>query len=99
MVRARNQLKFSMLTEGTISAAQDIDHQLLAYGRRIPYAELFARINAVDSSTIKRVACRFIKDKDIAIDSVGPVQGLPDYNYFTRRTYWNNTRWIISSLC
>jgi len=37
--------------------------QLLTYNRRIPFAELFARIDAVDASTIKRVANRFIYDK------------------------------------
>lgn len=37
--------------------------QLLTYGRRIPFAELFARIDAVDASTIKRVANRFIYDR------------------------------------
>lgn len=37
--------------------------QLLTYGRRIPFAELFARIDAVDASTIKRVANRFIFDQ------------------------------------
>lgn len=37
--------------------------QMLTYGRRIPYAELFARIDAVDTSTIKRVANRFIFDR------------------------------------
>lgn len=37
--------------------------QLITYGRRIPFAELFARIDAVDASTIKRVANRFIFDR------------------------------------
>lgn len=37
--------------------------QLFAYGRRIPLAELFARIDAVDADTIKRVANRFIFDR------------------------------------
>ena len=37
--------------------------QLLTYGRRIPFAELFARIDAVDASTVKRVANRFIYDR------------------------------------
>ena len=37
--------------------------QLLTYGRRIPFAELFARIDAVDPSTVKRVANRFIYDR------------------------------------
>lgn len=37
--------------------------QLLTYGRRMPFTELFARIDAVDASTIKRVANRFIYDR------------------------------------
>ncbi|QCE04965.1 mitochondrial processing peptidase [Vigna unguiculata] len=64
-------------------------NQLLTYNRRIPFAELFARIDAVDASTIKRVANRFIYDKDIVIAAMGPIQRLPDYNWFRRRTYWN----------
>lgn len=91
VVRARNQLKSSLLLhmDGSSPVAEDIGRQLLTYGRRIPYPELFARIDAIDASTVKRVANRFIFDKDVAISAVGPIQGLPDYNWFRRRTYWN----------
>ncbi|GMI99277.1 hypothetical protein like AT3G02090 [Hibiscus trionum] len=91
VIRARNQLKSSLMLhiDGTSPVAEDIGRQLLTYGRRIPFAELFARIDAVDPSTIKRVANRFIYDRDIAIAAMGPIQGLPDYNWFRRRTYWN----------
>ncbi|XP_030953362.1 probable mitochondrial-processing peptidase subunit beta, mitochondrial [Quercus lobata] len=91
VTRARNQLKSSLLLhiDGTSPVAEDIGRQLLTYGRRIPFAELFARIDAVDASTIKRVANRFIWDKEIAIAAMGPIQSLPDYNWFRRRTYWN----------
>ncbi|XP_042064420.1 probable mitochondrial-processing peptidase subunit beta, mitochondrial [Salvia splendens] len=90
VIRARNQLKSSLLLhiDGSSPVAEDIGRQMITYGRRIPYAELFARIDAVDTSTIKRVANRFIFDRDVAISAVGPVQGLPDYNWFRRRTYW-----------
>ena len=37
--------------------------QLLTYGRRIPFAEFFARIDAVDANTVKRVANRIIYDR------------------------------------
>lgn len=37
--------------------------QLLTYGRRIPFAELFARIDAVDASAVKRAADRFLFDR------------------------------------
>ncbi|XP_047314758.1 probable mitochondrial-processing peptidase subunit beta, mitochondrial [Impatiens glandulifera] len=89
VIRARNQLKSSLLLhlDGTSPVAEDIGRQLLTYGRRIPSAELFARIDAVDASTVKRVANRFINDQDVAIAAMGPIQGLPDYNWFRRRTY------------
>ncbi|KAF5457664.1 hypothetical protein F2P56_021750 [Juglans regia] len=91
VIRARNQLKSSLLLhiDGTSPVAEDIGRQLLTYGRRIPFAELFARIDAVDASTVKRVANRFIWDQDIAIAAMGPIRGLPDYNKFRRRTYLN----------
>lgn len=90
VARARNQLKSSLLLhiDGTSPVAEDIGRQLLTYGRRIPFAELIARIDAVDASTVKRVANRFIFDREIAIAAMGPIQSLPDYNWFRRRTYW-----------
>nr|GMD21085.1 probable mitochondrial-processing peptidase subunit beta, mitochondrial [Ipomoea batatas] len=91
VIRARNQLKSSLILQinGSSATAEEIGHQLITYGRRIPYAELFARIDAVDASTIKRVANRFIFDREIAIAARGAIQGyLPDYNWFRRRTYW-----------
>ncbi|PKA53676.1 putative mitochondrial-processing peptidase subunit beta [Apostasia shenzhenica] len=89
VVRARNQLKSSLQLhiDGTSPVAEDIGRQLLTYGRRIPVAELFARIDAVGPSTIKRVANRFIFDQDIAVAAMGPIQKLPDYNWLRRRTY------------
>ena len=61
---------------------------MLAYGRRIPKAEMFARIDQVDAAAIKGVADRFIYDQDIAIAAMGDLTFLPDYTYFRRRTYW-----------
>ncbi|MCL7036586.1 hypothetical protein MKW94_018484 [Papaver nudicaule] len=91
VTRARNQLKSSLLLhiDGTSPVAEDIGRQLLTYGRRMPFTELVARIDAVDASTVKRVANRFIFDKDLAIAAMGPIQKLPDYNWFRRRTYLN----------
>ncbi|KAH9604896.1 hypothetical protein KSS87_008489 [Heliosperma pusillum] len=90
VIRARNQLKSHLILHSNEFGAvsEEIGRQLLSYGRRIPFAELFARIDAVDASTVKRVANRFLFDKDIAIAAMGPIKGLPDYNWFRRRTYW-----------
>ncbi|XP_062210335.1 probable mitochondrial-processing peptidase subunit beta, mitochondrial [Phragmites australis] len=89
VIRARNQLKscIQLHLDGSTAVVEDIGRQLLIYGRRIPIPELFARIDAVDASTVKRVANRFIFDQDVAIAAMGPIQGLPDYNWFRRRTY------------
>ncbi len=91
VARARNQLKSSLLLhlDGTSAVAEDIGRQILTYGRRVPLAELFARIDAVDENTVKRVGARFIADQEVAIAAMGPTQNLSDYNWFRRRTYWN----------
>jgi processing peptidase subunit beta len=90
VARARNQLKSCLLLhlDGTSPVAEDIGRQILTYGRRVPLAELFARIDAVDADTVKRVASRFIFDKEVAIAAMGPIQELRDYTWFRRRTYW-----------
>lgn len=90
VARARNQLKASILfsQDGTTGIAEDIGRNLLVYGRRMPKAELFARIDAVDPATIKAVANRFILDQDIAVAALGDTQFLPDYTWMRRRTYW-----------
>ncbi|KAK1317020.1 hypothetical protein QJS10_CPA05g00947 [Acorus calamus] len=89
VTHACNQLKsaFILSMDGPGAVAEDIGRQLLTYGRRMPLPELFARIDAVDASTVKRVANRFICDRDLAIVAMGPIQELPDYNWFRRRTY------------
>lgn len=61
--------------------AESIGRELLVYGRRIPKAEMFARIDAVDADTVRAVADRFIYDQDVAIAAVGDTQFLPDYNW------------------
>lgn len=90
VARARNQLKTSLLfsQDVTTGTAEDIGRSLLVYGRRIPKAELFARIDAVDADTIKQVANRFFFDQDVAVAALGDTQELPDYNWLRRRTYW-----------
>eukprot|EP00741_Cyanophora_paradoxa_P002140 tig00000553_g2075.t1 len=91
--RAKANLKVQILTQlehGSTEVAEDIGRQMIAYGRRIPIPEMFARIDAVNVDTIKEVASRYIYDRDHAAASFGPVnnQNLPDYNWVRRRSYW-----------
>lgn len=75
------QLTASFLSASFTDVAESIGRELLVYGRRIPKAEMFARIDAVDADTVRAVADRFIYDQDVAIAAVGDTQFLPDYNW------------------
>merc|ERR1711981_241863 len=95
--RAKNQLKttLAMHLDGTSAVCEDIGRQVLTYGRRLPMAELFARIDAVDVDAINRCASDYIDDNDLAFVSIGPKDDpkshprtvVPDYNWLRRRTY------------
>jgi mitochondrial-processing peptidase subunit beta len=89
--RAKNQLKAALLhtaTDNTTSTAEDIGRQLLVYGRRIPKEEMFARVDAVTTETVKQVAARFLYDGEVAISALGETYFLPEYMYFRSRTFW-----------
>eukprot|EP00955_Chlamydomonas_euryale_P058079 356968-Chlamydomonas_euryale.AAC.23 len=89
VLRAKNQLKASMLffQDSTHQVAESIGRELLVYGRRLPKAELFARIDAVDAETVRAVANRFIYDQDMAIAAAGDTSAMPDYDWFRKRSY------------
>lgn len=98
VTRAKNQLKttLAMQLDGTSAVCEDIGRQVLTYGRRLPMEELFARIDAVDASSINKCASTYIDDQDLAFVSLGPKEDpkahppakVPDYNWLRRRTYW-----------
>lgn len=88
--RAKATLKTNLLLslDDTSQIAEDIGRQVLCYGRRVPTAEMFARIDAVDEATIMRVSMEYLFDREMAVSSMGPVGYLPDYNWMRRRNYW-----------
>jgi len=88
--RAKLSLKATMLMglDGHNNVAEDIGRQLLTYGRRMTPAEVFSRIDAIESSDIKATASKFIRDQDHALSAVGGIHELPDYNWFRRHSYW-----------
>jgi len=87
---AKRALKSSLLSslDNTSAVAEDIGRQLLVYGRRIPMAEMFARIDAVDSAAFKRVCNKYLYDREIAVSCMGNTHSFPDYNWLRRKTYW-----------
>lgn len=89
--RAKNQIKTKLLLNSANSdhVVSDIAWQLQNYGRRIPSAEVAARIDAVTLQDVRAAAHKYIVDEDHALAAVGPVNELPDYNWIRRRSYWH----------
>jgi len=79
--RAKNLLKTLLLAQcdGTTAVCEDIGRQMLTYSRRIPLAEIDARIEAVTPSVLKRVVGEYVYDRDPAVVSLGATEGMPDY--------------------
>ena len=71
--RAKNMLKTMLLgqCDGTTAVCEDIGRQMLTYGRRIPLAEVDARIEAIDASVLKRVVGEYVYDRDPVIIGLG----------------------------
>ncbi|KAF9483446.1 hypothetical protein BDN70DRAFT_873722 [Pholiota conissans] len=80
--RAKSQLKAGLLLglDGTTAAAEDIGRQLVTSGRRFTPAQIEQAVDAVSVEDIKRVAQKYLWDKDIAVAALGSIEGLLDYN-------------------
>jgi len=92
LVRAKAQLKFNMVQQmdGTSPTAEEIGRQTLTFGRRMPLAETFARIDEIEVADVKRVGDKVIWDQETSLAAVGPgLKYLPDMNALRRGTYWN----------
>lgn len=91
--RAKNLLKANMLLQldGTTPICEDIGRQMLCYGRRIPFPELEARIDSVNSEIVRAACTRYVYDRCPAVAGVGPIEALTDYNRLRSGMYW--LRW------
>jgi processing peptidase subunit beta len=89
VARGQAALKASLLyaADGPAGVAEEIGRQLLVYGRRVPLAEMFARIDAVTPADVQAAFARFVCDQDHALAAIGDTQNLPDYVWFRRRSY------------
>ncbi len=81
--RAKSKLKAQLLMQldGTVSICEDIGRQVLNYGRRLPLAELFERINRITVKDVMRVMSQHCEDADPAIVAIGPTDSFPGNSY------------------
>lgn len=65
--RAKSQLKAALLLglDGTTAIAEDIGRQLVTSGKRLTPQQIESAIDAVTADEIKRVASRYLWDKDV----------------------------------
>lgn len=91
--RAKNMLKTNMLLQldGSTPICEDIGRQMLVYGRRMPLAELVARIDSVDTDIVRNVCEKYIWDQCPVVASIGPIEGLDEYCLMRSNMYW--ARW------
>uniref|UniRef100_A0A8C6V590 Cytochrome b-c1 complex subunit 1, mitochondrial n=1 Tax=Naja naja TaxID=35670 RepID=A0A8C6V590_NAJNA len=89
--RGKKVLRRSLVAQldGTTPMCESIATQLLSYGRRIPLAELDARISEINTRTVQDVCSKYVYDKCPVVAGVGPVEQLLDYNYNRTWTYLN----------
>lgn len=89
--KAKSKLKSQSLLQldGSFAVAEDTGRQLLALGRRITPAELFMRIDAVDTARVKQVADKYLTECELAAAAYGPIEHLPDYQQLRGWHKWN----------
>ena len=78
LARAKAQLRADILMarESTSARAEQLAHQLLAYGRPLDPAEIVARVDAVDAPAVGMLARR-LAGGPLAFAALGPVARLP----------------------
>ena len=67
--RAKSQLKATLLLslDGTSAIAEDIGRQVVTSGRRFTPKQIENAVEAVSVDEIKRVAQKYLWDKDVSI--------------------------------
>jgi processing peptidase subunit beta len=80
--RAKSQAKAGLLLslDGTFAIADDIGRQMVSTGKRYAPKEVERYIDAVTPEDIKRVAQKYLWDKDFALAAIGQTEGLLDYS-------------------
>uniref|UniRef100_F1L4V4 Mitochondrial-processing peptidase subunit beta n=1 Tax=Ascaris suum TaxID=6253 RepID=F1L4V4_ASCSU len=74
-----------LMLDGSTPICEDIGRQLLCYGRRIQAHELEARINAVNTQTVRDVSSHVFRNRPFAYTVVGRTHEWPSSEYIAAR--------------
>ena len=85
--RAKTQHKsgMKMALESSMSRCEQLGRQMLIYGRPIPIPEIIAKIDAVDTNAICRVATRIVGSGPPTVAAIGPIRNLESYSAIAAR--------------
>lgn len=88
--RAKNILKTRLLADydSLESNAETMGKQVLYYGRRVPWSELEAKINAINAKSVRAAGMKYIYDNCPSVVGYGPIEALTDYNRVRSNMYW-----------
>ena len=86
LIRARNQIKAGtlMALESSGARCEQAARHLIVHNRPIPYAEIVARIEAVDQDAVRRVARRLLKG-ELTLAALGPIDALESIDKIAAR--------------
>ena len=84
--RARTQIRAQTLMglESTTTRCEHLGQHLLIYGRPVSMEEVVAKLNAVDTAMLRRVAARILRRRP-TIAALGPAGRLAPYDAIARR--------------
>ncbi len=85
--RAKTQHKsgMKMALESSMSRCEQLGRQMLIYGRPIPILEIIAKIEAVDTHAVRRVADRIVSSGPPTVAAIGPIGNLESYSAIAGR--------------
>ncbi|KJP86775.1 hypothetical protein AK88_03589 [Plasmodium fragile] len=87
---AKIHLKTQLINmfESSSTLAEEVSRQILVYGRNIPLAEFLLRLDKIDTEEVKRVAWKYLHDREIAVAAMGALHGMPQYYDLRQKTFW-----------
>jgi len=88
--RAKVALQTNLLLqqEDSSGLCANIGQHTLAYGRHMSALEICRAIDQIDAKAVKDVCMKYVYDKCPAVASVGPTEGVTDYNRIRGQMYW-----------
>ena len=87
VIRARAQIKSGLLMglEQASARCEQMAAQYLTYGRLIDARELIAKINAIDTAAVSRIAAKVLASGPLSLAALGPMGNLGSYDRIAQR--------------